>query len=91
MQRSQVSISDIEEYYGEAVPPKYNLRNAKSPVAIHHSSSDPFLTPDNARKLIEALPNVVLDYFVPHKDFNQGDFVYGGLLSNSKNNEVDCK
>lgn len=65
------------EHYGDAEPPKYNLKNAKSPVAVYYAASDPQVPPQNARKLIKELPNVALDYLVPHKAFNHGDFAYG--------------
>lgn len=63
--------------YGQNGPPAYKLENAKAPVAVYYGESDWFVVPKDVKRLISELPNVVLDYPVPHKKFNHGDFMYG--------------
>lgn len=65
------------DHYGQNEPPIYNLKNARAPVALYYAESDSQVVPKDVKKLIAELPNVALDYLVPHKEFNHGDFAYG--------------
>lgn len=63
--------------YGQEEPPNYNLNNVLAPVAVYYSENDWLVVPQDIKQLINALPNVTLDYLLPHAQFNHGDFIYG--------------
>lgn len=65
------------DHYGQNEPPIYNLKNVRAPVALYYAESDSQVVPKDVKKLISELPNVTLDYLVPHKQFNHIDFLWG--------------
>lgn len=84
--------------YGQKTPPAYKLENAKVPVSVYYSENDWFVVPEDVKKLISELPNVALDYLIPHQKFNHGDFscgidarrlVFNKVLEMMRSTEVD--
>lgn len=63
--------------YKRTSPPDYNLNNVKARVALYHSQNDWLAVVKDTQKLARSLPNVVLNYLVPHKKFNHVDFTWG--------------
>ncbi|XP_064488561.1 gastric triacylglycerol lipase-like [Ornithodoros turicata] len=63
--------------YGQARPPRYDVSKVAAPVALYWSQNDLFADPKDVSLLRSKLPNVVLYYRVPDKQFTHLDFAYG--------------
>ncbi|GLG98543.1 Lipase 1 [Gryllus bimaculatus] len=61
--------------YGRTKPPKYNLSKVTAPVAVHYSTNDGTVMPEDAVALAERLPNLIDLNLVPNERFNHLDFV----------------
>ncbi|XP_070395842.1 lipase 3-like isoform X2 [Dermacentor albipictus] len=62
--------------YGKLLPPKYDLRKVRTPVAIYWGDGDVLVTPRDVARLARSLPHVVLSYKVPVPGFTHFDTVW---------------
>ncbi|KAK9882061.1 hypothetical protein WA026_018911 [Henosepilachna vigintioctopunctata] len=57
-------------------PPKYNLRNITTPVAIFYSQGDTLVNKKDAEETCEALSNCVKKFLMPNPKWTHLDFVF---------------
>ncbi|XP_044010330.1 lipase 3-like [Aphidius gifuensis] len=68
------NIKNIQ-HYGKSKPPKYNLKNVKSPMLFFYGENDPLSTAKDSEEIIKRVSSKVLAEPVPHKAFSHFDFV----------------
>ncbi|XP_044010327.1 lipase 3-like [Aphidius gifuensis] len=68
------NIKNIQ-HYGKSKPPKYNLKNVKSPMLFFYGENDPLSTARDTEEIIKKISSKVIAEPVPHKAFNHLDFV----------------
>ncbi|XP_045479736.1 lipase 1-like [Harmonia axyridis] len=59
--------------YGIRDPPEYDLNNVTAPVSYFWGENDCWSRPKDVEEIEKKLPNMVLNYRVPHKAFNHYD------------------
>uniref|UniRef100_T1JB84 Partial AB-hydrolase lipase domain-containing protein n=1 Tax=Strigamia maritima TaxID=126957 RepID=T1JB84_STRMM len=64
------------QHYDSAIPPKYNLTKVTAPVALFWSEGDFLSDTRDVKRLRSQLPNVILDYKIPFKNFTHADFIW---------------
>lgn len=74
--------------YGSITPPKYNLKNVKSPVALHYSNNDWMSDGKDVAKLEKELPKLIGKFLVPDSRFTHFDYVWGIDARNQVYNRV---
>ncbi|KOC66701.1 Lipase 3 [Habropoda laboriosa] len=63
--------------YGSTQPPKYDLKEVKTPVAIFYSENDFLTDPADVKKLTDRLPNVIQTKKIEYSKFNHIDYMWG--------------
>lgn len=62
--------------YGYTPPPKYNLRNCSTAVALIYADGDTLAATADVLKLPHELPNVIAVHRVNDNTFNHVDFIW---------------
>ncbi|KAL7300231.1 hypothetical protein TKK_0006870 [Trichogramma kaykai] len=62
--------------YGTKIPPKYALKNIKTPIALVFSFGDVYNTPENVYYLAKDIPNLETVEAVPDHKFTHLDFIF---------------
>lgn len=62
--------------YGQNTPPLYNLSYVTPPTALFWSDNDYLADPLDVAKLVDELPNMVLNHHVEMPEFSHLDFVW---------------
>ncbi|XP_044010332.1 lipase member K-like [Aphidius gifuensis] len=74
--------------YGKSKPPKYNLKNVKSPMLIFHGENDPVSTAKDTEEIIKRVSSKVIAISVPFDYFTHLDFIMAKNLKNLVNNQL---
>uniref|UniRef100_A0A1B0CJ10 Putative triglyceride lipase-cholesterol esterase n=1 Tax=Lutzomyia longipalpis TaxID=7200 RepID=A0A1B0CJ10_LUTLO len=69
--------SENEKRYGQHSPPRYNLTNISTPVALIYATNDWLAGPQDVELLHKRLPNSIGMFKVPFETFNHLDFMWG--------------
>ena len=62
--------------YGVPVPPDYDLKMVKVPVALLWAENDWLADPKDVEYLIKGLPNIIKNYKIRFPKFNHVDFLW---------------
>lgn len=75
----QFDYGRIENYfrYKSVRPPEYDLKKATAKFVVYYAEGDWMTVVEDIKILVEALPNVVKQYIIPHERFNHVDFIFG--------------
>lgn len=68
------SPAENQAHYNQSIPPVYDLRLIKTPVALYSSSNDWLADPEDVKFIRANLPNIVDDYEVD--SWNHLDFIW---------------
>ncbi|KAK9887093.1 hypothetical protein WA026_020037 [Henosepilachna vigintioctopunctata] len=63
------------EFYGEALPPDYPIRNITVPVAMYYSLGDNLAFAKDIENICDAMQNCVRKFLIPNKRWTHMDFV----------------
>ncbi|XP_044010326.1 lipase 1-like [Aphidius gifuensis] len=76
------------QHYGKSKPPKYNLKNVKSPMIFFYGENDPLSTAKDSEEIIKRVSSKVIAEPVPHKAFNHLDFIIAKDIKKLLNDRI---
>ncbi|KAM8716820.1 hypothetical protein ACLKA7_003657 [Drosophila subpalustris] len=68
---------DNRRIYGRSTPPDYALERVTAPVGLYYGGNDYLAAVKDVQRLVKRLPNVVVNYMHPNKEFNHVDILWG--------------
>ncbi|XP_026482357.1 lipase 3-like [Ctenocephalides felis] len=65
------------QIYGQASPPKYDLKKLTAPTYLYYSDKDKMVAPQDVEYSADQMPNVKVLHKVADKFWGHGDYLYG--------------